>query len=570
MSKAKRIADPDVLVIGAGPAGSTFAHILAGQKHKVLMLDAGAQLSPRAGRTIKNSFAYQRDLNQFTYIIQGLLHPLSVPPGGGLAEMDPITWRPKESVYDPNKYSDRGAINPDQNPDKNLDSESVAFGVGGMMQHWTAATPRHHPTMERYKFQGLNDTALDALWNDLYTEAEKLLGTNQKAFDNSVRNTIVREALEAHYAGKLPPGYGAQNLPMAVTRSDDPKKAEFAIYTGTDRILGALLDPPGDQFLEILPETRAEKLVLKGDTVDHAEVVDLMEGETYQIRAKQYVVAAGAVMSASLLWNSLYEGDLKPDALGKYIIEHPIAFTQIVLRQELIDKIATDPRFEQKRQTARARYARATAATGLKAPRTPPAPGVPAEDPLPIPQDDPAPNVWIPVSDSRPWHCQIHKDAFHYGALPPGIDDRLIVDLRWFCILNPRAENRVTFSRDRFTAFGTPQPTFEFALVDGERFRMHRMMQDMLSAASALGGFLPGMEPKFMPKGLALHIQGTCRMGTDPAESVVDEYLKVHGVTNLYVGGNGVIPTANGSNPTLTTVALALRSARQVLTKLSS
>jgi pyranose oxidase len=291
MGQPNKIKNPDVLIIGAGPAGSAYAHVLAKAGLKVLMIDAGPKFSDRPGRCVKNTFAYQRDLNQFTNIIQGFLHPLSVPPGGGEAssEVDPITWRPAGSPYDPVKFSDRGAINPCQDPDKNLGSEAVAFGVGGMMLHWTAATPRHHPVLERFKFSGLTPKQNVTLWNKLYTAGETLLGTNNKTFEGSIRNTIVREALKAYYKAEPkfqpPTDYPVQNLPMAVHRTTNPKNNEFVFYTGTDRILADVIDD--DKYspnLEILPENRVKKLVMKGDEVDHVEVEDLMEGERYKIQ----------------------------------------------------------------------------------------------------------------------------------------------------------------------------------------------------------------------------------------------------------------------------------------------
>jgi hypothetical protein len=72
---------------------------------------------------------------------------------------------------------------------------------------------------------------------------------------------------------------------MAVHRSTNPKNNEFVFYTGTDRILADVIDD--DKYspnLEILPENRVKKLVMKGDEVDHVEVEDLMEGERYKIQ----------------------------------------------------------------------------------------------------------------------------------------------------------------------------------------------------------------------------------------------------------------------------------------------
>jgi choline dehydrogenase-like flavoprotein len=55
------------------------------------------------------------------------------------------------------------------------------------------------------------------------------------------------------------------------------------------------------------------------------------------------------------------------------------------------------------------------------------------------------------------------------------------------------------------------------------------------------------------------HASGVCRMGHSPDSSVTDGNLVVHGIENLFVCSNAVLPNAAAVNPTLTLAALALR-----------
>ncbi len=68
-----------------------------------------------------------------------------------------------------------------------------------------------------------------------------------------------------------------------------------------------------------------------------------------------------------------------------------------------------------------------------------------------------------------------------------------------------------------------------------------------------------------MPNGSSLHYQGTMRMGAaDDGTSVADPFSRVWGYENLVVGGNALIPTATAMNPTLMSVAIAVRGARKI------
>jgi choline dehydrogenase-like flavoprotein len=67
---------------------------------------------------------------------------------------------------------------------------------------------------------------------------------------------------------------------------------------------------------------------------------------------------------------------------------------------------------------------------------------------------------------------------------------------------------------------------------------------------------------------LILHVQSTMRMGSDPADSVLDANAEARFVERLFISSNSALANGlGGPNPTLTTQALATRTAEKIIGK---
>ncbi|KAL2884122.1 hypothetical protein SGCOL_000059 [Colletotrichum sp. CLE4] len=506
-----RLEEADVLVVGSGPIGAVFSRTLIEKGRKVLMIDVGNQETKRIGDHKKNSVAVQRDISLFT--------------------KTPFI---------------KNGQNPNQKAVDNLPAAAATRLVGGMGGHWTCCTPREHKDIER------SDLFSDDKWDDLYNRAEKLFWTDRTLFDKSIRGGLVKSVLTAAYEKE---GRKVLSMPLSGRRS--AKNKEFVEWGCTATILGDKLSDPSKEHdnFELRANSQCVRLIVNqaSGQVEAAEVENLLGAEKYLIRAKKYIICAGAVLTPGILWNSGGLKDTLP-ALGRYLTEQPMAFCQVVLKKTHVLDIASDSRglgWETAVNEHKSKF---------------------PNDPLPIPFNDPDPQVYFPLTDNYRWHTQIHRDAFGYGEVPSSIDQRLVVDLRWFGYTEPSKDNYVEFSTDVKDQFGMPQPTFHYTINDSDAKRCSEMITDMVDVARNLGGFLPGAEPKYLAPGSALHICGTYRAGDEKEsleeskkESVVDRFGRVWGQKNLVLGGCGIIPTQNACNPTLTAAAFALAAADQMI-----
>jgi choline dehydrogenase-like flavoprotein len=59
----------------------------------------------------------------------------------------------------------------------------------------------------------------------------------------------------------------------------------------------------------------------------------------------------------------------------------------------------------------------------------------------------------------------------------------------------------------------------------------------------------------------SLHHMGSARMGADPGTSVADPWGELHDTPGVWIGDASAFPSASGTNPMITTMALARRTA---------
>jgi choline dehydrogenase-like flavoprotein len=115
-----------------------------------------------------------------------------------------------------------------------------------------------------------------------------------------------------------------------------------------------------------------------------------------------------------------------------------------------------------------------------------------------------------------------------------------------------------------------PAMRLHYTLTDRDHPVLDRARAEIVELAKAVGEPI-GDRPFTMPLGASLHYQGTTRMGeTDDGRSVCGPDSEVWGVPGLFVAGNGVIPTSTACNPTITSVALAVRGARRIASSLAA
>jgi choline dehydrogenase-like flavoprotein len=493
--------DVDVLIIGSGPAGSTYARTIgdALPTARILMVEVGPRIPGSRGEHTQNMTDADRAAAQ--RLTQG--PDAGVERSVALADIAPgldpslefrQTILPGLFFVEPRPTLADGEVG--------LPAASMASGVGGMGIHWGTSCPRPHQS-ERIPFIPGED--LDAALD----HAEQLLGVTKRDHVPGLPAAI-QKAMADEFNG---PGL----TPVGFLSSATHWEGDELVFSGTGVILGELEQTvPG---FELRAETLARRVLVEDATAVGAELQDRRSGEISQVRAARVVVCADGLRTPQVLFAS----GIRPRALGHFLNEHSQVNTFVTLSDEF--------------------------------------------DPANNPSDSQSlGGAHIPFSDARPMQGGVVALGNSAYKLPFGDDlstSRLGVVV-WYGAKDIQFEDAVGFCENETDFYGMPKISIRYSHTAKDLATIEAMRENSVRAASRIGTFLEG--PTLAAGGSSLHYQGTVRMGsTDDGASVCDPYLRVWGVDNLYVGGNGVIPTATAANPTLTTVALAWRAARQLV-----
>ena len=378
----------------------------------------------------------------------------------------------------------------------------VAYGVGGMFAFWTNNCPRPHPAE-------LPDWIDNADWSHYLDRACNLLGVTASVFMRGVRmQRLLKRTGEA--VGPLPAGREVQPMPVAARWVDG--RLHFA---GAAELLG--VDSVRDT-LALRPELIAQAVLHDGRRATAVAAHPRSGGPPVTIEADAIVVAAGTIGTPQLLFASNIDAG---PALGRGIFDHPAFASRVALAPELTDG---------------------------------------------VPEDDPAFSIWVPYSPEHPWHNQVCRFPVNPSALALNTPAYRTADLFTWIPMDVDLDNRLIFDRGRHDSFGLPEVRAVFRLSEATRYRAESGLAEHFRIAAAIGDFGNGWYPTFLKPGESTHLMGSCRMGPrDDGTAVVDCFGRLWGYDNLYVAGNALLAHTNAGNPSIVSIACALRTVERIV-----
>jgi len=295
--------------------------------------------------------------------------------------------------------------------------------------------------------------------------------------------------------------------------------------------------------LELRPNTVAASLHHgRNGVIDGVHVVDTTTGERSVLRASFVVLGASAFETTRLLLNS--SSDAHPDGVGN---RHGLVGTRILehIMASILDElpasaVRSDPQY--------------------------------VHNPFRLNEE--------PHGFYIPSYAQAEEPEF--GEYGYGVQGTISTDTGLFYVgafgeTRPADRNRLRIDRSKVDRHGIPVADIDFAWSADDVALFERAnravveMTDEFQRASGIGLKSP-MATRIYHKLVAErptpgsnHECGGARMGSDPTTSVVDPNGRVWDVPNVVVCDTSVFPSIPQQNPTLTSMALAVRATRALI-----
>ncbi len=288
-----------------------------------------------------------------------------------------------------------------------------------------------------------------------------------------------------------------------------------------------------------------------------------LAGKEHTVKAKQFIVACGAIQNARLLLASNQQATKgignNNDLVGRYFMEHlEIKSSELWLAESDLLKLYMWDFGKTKARAELAITAQQQQAHKILN-------GTASLTPLEIAKNQPAfIDIWTADPKERAKNMKAYSGNEKSSNPANGYKAfQLFTRIEQA----PNPASRITLDTEK-DELGMPRAILHWELTPLEKRSIRTIYQLMgQQLGIAAKGRIRMMEylqeendntwPSFTGGGW--HHMGTTRMSNDPKQGVADANCKVHGLANLYMAGSSCYVTAGAPNPTLTLVALTLR-----------